>query len=96
MTLTREDAIAIIYAELEKMNAEKGRVTPLPVASDTKLLGSERALDSIDFVNLILALEEALATRLKKSITLLDENAYTDHAFRDVSSLADHIVRLSA
>ena len=96
MALTEEQALELIYVSLGDINAERVDVAPVRLIPETKLIGSGRDLDSLEIVNLIVGLETRLAERLKRSVVLVNEDAFGgDHVFRDVGSLAQHIVRLS-
>ena len=62
------------------------------VSANTPLLAEGAPIDSFDFVNLVVAIEERLE-REGHTIEILDEHATTgvDSPFRTVASLARHV-----
>jgi len=84
------DAIEIVYEAIDELNAraesddEKIAKTP-----DTALFGLG-GLDSLDLVNLVVAVEEKFEERTGEVIILVDEEtmAMTDSPFRTVATLA--------
>ncbi len=96
MSLTKNDALELIYAGLSEINAERAGSQPLKLVPETRLIGSGHDLDSLEVVNLVVGLEARLAARLTKPVVLVNEEALgSGHVFRDVNSLAEYIVRLT-
>jgi len=95
MSVTKDDALKLIYATLDDISAERGESSAIPLAPETRLIGSGRDLDSLEIVNLIVGLEMRLAERLGRSVVLVNEDAFGGgEVFSTADSLADHIVRL--
>ena len=65
---------------------------------DTVLLGPESGIDSIDLINLIVAIEEQVNTIYGQSINLVSEQAMSSRltAFETVSSLTAYLEELVA
>lgn len=80
--------------ELNQQLPPDGRIDPSPHAV---LLAPEGKLDSLGLVNLILLVEERMASRLSTEISLTDDRtlAQPQVVFRDVTSLAQHIQGLA-
>lgn len=93
--MTRARATELIFAALAGINAERGSGAPVELAEVTPLLGASGALDSLEVVSLIADLEGRLAEELARPVLLVNEEAFDGHVFRDVASLAAHLVRLS-
>jgi len=80
--------------ELNQQLPSGGRIELSPHAA---LLAPEGKLDSLGLVNLILLIEERMASRLGTVISLTDDPTLTQSqvVFRDVGSLASHIQLLA-
>jgi D-alanine--poly(phosphoribitol) ligase subunit 2 len=91
----RQDTLELVYAAIDEVNSQTvdGAIEKSP---DTSLLGGDQGMDSLTFVNLIVALEEQIHSRTGKSVVLVDENSMSlqEHPFRTVASLADYVGRL--
>lgn len=68
-------------------------VHEIPVTAATPLLGENTQLDSLDFVNIIVAVETKVEAAFGKHITLVDEKAFssTRSPFRTVGTLITFI-----
>jgi acyl carrier protein len=96
MPLHKDEALELIYACLREVSSERVDMAPVKLAPETRLLGEGQDLDSLEIITLIASLEMRLAEALSKPVVLVNEDAFEGgHVFRDVSSLAEHIVRLS-
>ncbi len=87
-----EDTLALVYSaidELEPRSADGALVEKNPEA---RLLGGN-GVDSLTFVNLVVAIEEQIHKKVGKSVVLVDEDnmALQDHPFRNVGTLASYI-----
>jgi acyl carrier protein len=76
--------------ELNQQLPPAGRIETSP---DAALLAPDGKLDSLGLVNLILLIEERMASRLSTEISLTDDRtlAQPQAVFHDVASLARHI-----
>jgi len=79
--------------ELNQQLPPESRIQPSPEAL---LLAPEGKLDSLGLVNLILLIEERMASHLSTEISLTDDRtlAQPQVAFHDVAGLAQHILLL--
>jgi D-alanine--poly(phosphoribitol) ligase subunit 2 len=93
-----DEILRLIYAAIDDVNAQAidGRV--VEKHPETALLGGDQGIDSLTFVNLIVALEEQIQQALRKSVVLVDENSMSlqDQPFRTVGTLADYVEHVVA
>ena len=93
-----DEILRLIYAAIDDVNAQAidGRV--VEKHPETALLGGDQGIDSLTFVNLIVALEEQIQQALRKSVVLVDENSMSlqDQPFRTVGTLADYVEQVVA
>ncbi|MGL6066329.1 MAG: hypothetical protein ACRC0R_04555, partial [Cetobacterium sp.] len=63
---------------------------------NTVLIGDGAVLDSFDFVNLTVIIEESLSDELDKDITLVNEKAFSkkNSPFKNIDTLTDYISEL--
>lgn len=85
-----------MYAAIDEVNAQSVDGVLIEKSADTPLLGSDVGMDSLTFVNLIVALEEQIQNTLGKSVVLVDENSMSqqDQPFRSVATLAAYVERV--
>jgi acyl carrier protein len=90
----RSQVASAVLAAIEELNQDLPSGAVLEPAPDTVLFGKGSRLDSLGLVNLIVAVEGALADELDVEITLADEKAMsqTSSPFRTVDTLVDYIV----
>jgi acyl carrier protein len=90
----RSQVASAVLAAIEELNQDLPSGAVLEPAPDTVLFGKGSRLDSLGLVNLIVAVEGALADELDVEITLADEKAMsqTSSPFRTVNTLVDYIV----
>ena len=89
-------SLAIIYAAIEQHNATAPKDSQLEPSPDTVLFCSEGVLDSLQFVSLVLEIEETVPDKYQVEINIADEHALTQtpSPFRTLGSLAAHIAVL--
>jgi acyl carrier protein len=87
-----------IYEALDELNNERPTENALEKSPDTRLIGRESGLDSLEFVRFIVAVEEQLVRRFGVPITLADERALSQRhsPFRSVRTLTQYVVTLIA
>lgn len=95
MIITRPDLLAVIFDAVDEFNKPRDREEWLRKSEDTELVGS-MTLDSLSFVDFIVALEGKIAERFDVSITIADERAMSERnsPFRNIESLVDYLVKL--
>jgi acyl carrier protein len=88
-----ENIIAAIYRAVDWINGELPPDRQLIKAPETRLLGSQSALDSMHLVSLIITIEREVEDAFGVGLTLVDERALSmkESPFRSIRSLADYI-----
>ena len=93
----REKIIQVIYDSIdEEINSIPSRKELLNKSEETILFGGSDGLDSLDLVNLIIAVEEEIGDEFDTEIALADESAMSEEnsPYRTVQTLADYIITL--
>ena len=88
-----QNILAAIYRAVDWINGELPPDRQLIKAPETRLLGSQSTLDSMQLVSLIIAVEREMEDTFGVVLTLADERALSMNAspFRSIHSLADYI-----
>jgi len=88
-----ENIAAAIYRAVDWINGELPPDRQLVKAPETRLLGSQSVLDSMQLVSLIVAIEREVEDTFGVALTLADERALSmkTSPFRSIQSLADYI-----
>ena len=88
-----ENIVAAIYRAVDWINGELPPDRQLIKAPETRLLGSQSVLDSMQLVSLIVTIEREVEDAFGDALTLADERALSMEAspFRTIQSLADYI-----
>jgi D-alanine--poly(phosphoribitol) ligase subunit 2 len=92
----RKDILALVYSAMEEIDPMTAEGVPLAKSPEARLLGSDSGVDSLTFVNLVVALEEQIQKKLGKSVVLVDEDnmAAEEHPFRTIGTLAEYVERV--
>ena len=66
------------------------------ILNDMVIFGKNGRLDSLDFVSLVVNIEEKIYNRYKKSITIVNERAFSKkhNPFATIDSMASYIYEL--
>lgn len=90
---TLDPILQAIYQNLEETNRQLPPTHALPLKPNTVLLGEASSLDSLDFVQFIVNLEQRLQADTGRSLSLMTDKAmsYTRSPFRTVESLHHYI-----
>ena len=93
---TREATLNLVYAAIDEVNAAAAEEAILQKSPDARLLGGDGSIDSLTFVNLIIAIEEQIQKTMGASIVLVSENSMTQQLqpFRTVGTLAAYVATL--
>ena len=88
-----ENIVAAIYRAVDWINGELPPDRQLIKAPETRLLGPQSVLDSMQLVSLIVTIEREVEDAFGDALTLADERALSMEAspFRSIQSLADYI-----
>ncbi|MCT4631826.1 MAG: hypothetical protein N4A76_03680 [Firmicutes bacterium] len=91
----KEKVIKVIINSINELNEEFDEVLVEP-KKESVLFGEGSNLDSMDFVNLVMILEEKLTDELDVSVSILSEKAFSkrESPFRSVEILSDYIIEL--
>jgi acyl carrier protein len=92
----QEDILALVYAAIDEVNAQAADGVSIQKRPEAPLLGSDHGVDSLTFVNLVVAVEEQIHATLKKSVVLVDEDsmALQEHPFQTVGTLANYVEKI--
>jgi acyl carrier protein len=90
----RDDVVEAIYEAIRRTNEARPPEAALTCSEDTVFFGQGGSLDSLGLVSLILDVEELVNARWGTALVLADERAVAQrrNPFRDVTSLADHVM----
>ena len=89
--------LQIISSAIQDLNSRKGEdEDEIGLTPDTVLLGTDSAIDSIDLINIIVAIEEKVKMEYGQIIVLVNERSMSsqNHPFRTISSLAVYLGEL--
>lgn len=83
----------VILQQIKSFNEILSSPVDISKGTDTVLFGSEGVLESIDFVSLILDIEEALTETFEVEVSLMNEKALSEKnsPFRTVGTLAAYV-----
>ena len=86
----------IVWAAVDEVNAMSSEADMIVKELDTPLLGADGGIDSLCFVNLVVALEDAIRRQTKKTVVIVNEEtlASEEHPFRTVRTLAEYLEKL--
>jgi acetyltransferase-like isoleucine patch superfamily enzyme/acyl carrier protein len=88
--------VTAIYRAIDWVNGELPSDRQVIKAPETRLVGSQSVVDSMQLVNLIVAIEREVEDAFGVAVTLADERALSMKAspFRSIQSLAEYICTL--
>lgn len=92
----RQDIIDIIWSAIDFVNETASDGNIIRKEFDTPLLGADDGVDSLGFINLVVALEDEIRRQKKMTVVLVSEEALTseEHPFRSVRSLMEYVDNL--
>ena len=92
----KEKIQEIILESLKEFNKEKDKDEALEISKDTILLDVDGKLDSLDFVTLIVIIEDNIFNKLGKNITIVSEKAFSKEysPFKNVNTMTEFIAEL--
>lgn len=88
--------VELITKEIKDFNETLDCAINLDNGKDSVLFGQGSSLESVDFVSLIVNIEQAISDEFDKEISLVDVRAMSQkHSpFRTVGSLAEYIQKM--
>ena len=92
----KEKIQEIILDSLKEFNEEKAKDDVLEISNDTVLLDVNGKIDSLDFVTLIVIIENNIFNKMDKNITIVSEKAFSKiySPFKNIETLTEFIVEL--
>lgn len=87
---------SIVTDTIKEFNEDLENKIDLSDGKETELFGGRSALDSLELVNLIVAIEEKVSDEFNKNITITSEKAMSRHVspFKTVGTLSGYIEEL--
>lgn len=91
-----EEVLDCVYAAIDEANEDRQDLPPLEKSPDTTIFGSDSKLDSLGFINFLVALEEVAERELGVPIVLSDERSLAEEPspFESVRSLVAYMEKL--
>jgi acyl carrier protein len=82
----------LVYEAIDQVNAGLQDEPPITKSDDAMLLSEEGKIDSLTFVNLVIALEGVIQQETGKTIVLVDDSAFDgeENHFETVGSLVSY------
>lgn len=92
----REDILGLVYLAIDDVEARSADGVPVAKTPEAPLLGTDNGVDSLTFVNLVVAIEEQIHKAMGKFVMLVDEDsvAQKEHPFRTVGTLATYVEKI--
>jgi len=93
--ITRENILSIVYESIDYLNDLND--TSVEASESEPLIGGDSELDSLDFVEMIVDIEQRLSDGYGISVSITSERAMSQHAspFKTVGTLADYVLKLT-
>ena len=88
-----DNILTAIFRAVDWINSELPQDRQLGKTAETRLVGSQSVLDSLQLVSLIIGIEREVEDTFGMALTLADERALSmrESPFRSIQSLADYI-----
>jgi acyl carrier protein len=85
-----------VYAAIDQINRQNAHQKPVRKEPETALYGSSSDLDSLDLINLVVAVEQQIEQRFGVALALADDRALSQEVspFTTVRTLAEYIAML--
>jgi acyl carrier protein len=85
----------IIYSSLEEINRLRPSSQKIPARDDIFLYGSKRSLDSLEFVSLMVSVEQKLENNIMIDLTGKALKSAENNPFETINSLHKYISEIS-
>lgn len=91
-----KEILALVYAAIDEVDPVTSSGAPLEKSPSARLLGGDSGVDSLNFVTLMVAVEEQIQKKLGKSVVLVDEDnvAAEENPFLTIGTLAEYVQRV--
>ena len=90
--ISKEEIIKVIYMALDEVNQQLPKEKRLAKSTETEIFGSGQGLDSLGFVNFIVAIEQGLEKNFGVNVVMAEDEEMLD--FSTVEGLADRLYDL--
>lgn len=92
----RSAVLRAIYAAVDDLNAQRGGKRKIEKAKDAPLYDKTGQLDSLELVNLVVAVEQKIEKELGILLTLASDRAFSEQKspFKTVGTLANFVETL--
>lgn len=93
---TKDEIRDVIYSAIDEVNLMLPKDRKIEKASHAPLSADKGGLDSLGLINMIIAIEQKLEGRFKKSVSLANEQMMPQgqNPFANVDTLADYILKI--
>jgi D-alanine--poly(phosphoribitol) ligase subunit 2 len=90
----RNDLLQLLYECLAEINEQRPPASRFPLSETASLFGKSGGLDSLGYINFVAEIEQKIEARYQLQIMLQTSDAFaaSSDPWRDVGSLADHLV----
>ena len=94
--MTRPEALQLVEQAMEEINSLREEGHTVAVEGETRLVGEDGVLDSMETVNLVVSLESSLTKKTGRKIELITPEVFTGNGrfFESVNSLVNHILNV--
>ena len=91
--MDKKDIKEIIFDAINEVNAYQDENKKLEISDNTEFIGKDSVLDSLDFVNFIVDVEQRINEAFNTNVILMDEKAMSrrNSPFRNVKTLEEYI-----
>lgn len=98
MTIERASALQAIYNAIEELNPQLDEAKQLTPSEATLIFGEGAPLDSLELVNLVMAVEQHIMDLSGAELVLASESAMSRKRspYRSIGALADYAVEVSS
>jgi|SRR5437899_12992024 len=92
----RQGILQAIFATIDEINETLPDNRKLEKSAETRLFGRQGGLESLEFVNFIVLLEQRIGDEFGLAVTLADEKAISRESspFSTVERLSDYVTEL--
>ena len=92
----RNDILSLVYSAIGEVDPLTTQGKPIERKPEARLLGGDNGVDSLTFVNLVVAIEEQVHKKFGKSVVLVDEEnmGAEEHPFRTIGTMADYVEKV--
>jgi acyl carrier protein len=94
--MEQERVQEVVYRAIDSMNSQLPDGAPIEKSPDAPLYGGSSSLESLDFVTLIMEVEEKVRDEFGVELTIADENLLSKEKspFTTVGNLTKYLTRL--